>query len=205
MNDSETPAPSSGSPETRGRASAASASAALVVGVLVGFIVGYFAGGAGRPAGSSSSSLSSSASGAPDAPGAGRIESLRTEIQRDPENPKLWAALGNAYYDREDWDQAVESYRKALRKAPKDASILSDLGAAYRNRGEFKRALASFEKARAADPDHWQALLNIVLVHTFDTKNADAAQRGFDELKRRYPDIPNIDRIQEQISRLRAS
>lgn len=204
MNDSESPAPAPVSPASLPSRGIASAAAALVVGALVGFIVGYFAGGAGRPSGSSPSSAPQAA-GSPDAPGAGRVESLRGEIQRDPENPKLWAALGNAYYDREDWDQAVESYRKALRKAPKDASVLSDLGAAYRNRGEFKRALASFEKARAADPDHWQALLNIVLVHTFDTKNADAAQRGFDELKRRYPDIPNIDRIQEQISRLRAS
>ena len=32
-----------------------------------------------------------------------------------------------------------------------------------------------------------------------------AAQRWFDELKRRYPEIPDLDRIQERISSLRAS
>jgi Flp pilus assembly protein TadD len=125
-------------------------------------------------------------------------------VARDPENPKLLAALGNANYDREDWDGAIEAYRKALRKAPKDANILSDLGAAYRNRGDFKEAIASFQKARAADGDHWQSLLNLVLVNAFDVRDAGAAQRHLDELKRRYPEIPNTDRIQEQISRLRA-
>lgn len=181
-------------PNARGRLAAAFP---LFVGLLLGFIGGYFAGGAGQ-----AGSARSSGAGAPVAGGA--VESLRAEITRDPENPRLWTALGNAYYDAEDWDHAVEAYEKALRKAPKAAALLSDLGAAYRNRGEFRRAISTFERARAADPNHWQALLNMVLVQAFDSKDAAAAQRGLDELKRRYPDIPNTDRLQAQISRLRA-
>lgn len=177
----------------------ASALPALFAGALVGFIVGYFAGGGGRPSGSPAAGKSATA-----APAGDRIAGLQGEIARDPENPKLWAALGNAWYDREDWDHAVEAYRKALRKAPKDASVLSDLGAAYRNQGDFRQAIASFEKARAADSEHWQALLNLVLINAYDVRDAAAAQRHLDELKRRYPEIPNVDRIQEQISRLRA-
>ncbi len=182
----------------------AAAIAPLFVGVLLGFIGGYFAAGGGRP-GLSGAGMSSSAVVPAGSAGRGRIEGLRAELLRDPENPKLWTAVANAYYDREDWDHAVEAYQQALRKAPKDAAVLSDLGAAFRNRGEFQRSLASFEKSRQADPEHWQALLNIVLVDTFDRKDAAGAQKAFDELKRRYPDIPNIDKIQEQISRLRAS
>ncbi len=182
-------------PAPRGRLAAAFAP--LFVGLLLGFIGGYFAGGAGQPAAPRSANAGSSAAG-------GTLESLRAEIARDPENPRLWTALGNASYDAEDWDHAIEAYEKAIRKAPKDAAVLSDLGAAYRNRGEFRRAISTFERARAADPNHWQALLNLVLVQAFDTKDAAAAQRGLDELKRRYPDIPNTDRLQEQISRVRA-
>lgn len=193
MSDPLPPTPVAVSP--RGRL--ATAFAPLFVGLLLGFIGGYFAGGAGQPAGARP------ASGAGALPG-GPAESLRAEITRDPENPRLWTALGNASYDAEDWDQAVDAYEKALRKAPKDAALLSDLGAAYRNRGEFRRAVATFERARAADPAQWQALLNLVLIHAFDEKDAAAAQRALDELRRRHPDIPNTDRIQEQISRLRA-
>ncbi|MEP6767053.1 MAG: tetratricopeptide repeat protein [Acidobacteriota bacterium] len=193
MSDPLPPMPVAASPKGR----LATVFAPLFVGLLLGFIGGYFAGGAGQPTGARP------ASGAGVSPG-GPAESLRAEITRDPENPRLWTALGNASYDAEDWDQAVDAYEKALRKAPKDAALLSDLGAAYRNRGELRRAVATFERARAADPAQWQALLNLVLIHAFDEKDAAAAQRALDELKRRYPDIPNTDRIQEQISRLRA-
>ncbi|MDQ2871463.1 MAG: tetratricopeptide repeat protein [Acidobacteriota bacterium] len=195
MSEPGTPAPLAA--VSRGRL--ASAFAPLFVGLLLGFIGGYFAGGAGQPPGAGPLGPSASVAAA-----GGAADSLRAEIARDPENPRLWTALGNAYYDAEDWDQAVNAYEKALRKSPKDGALLSDLAAAYRNRGEFRRAIATFERARAADPAQWQALLNLVLIHAFDEKDAAAAQRALDELKRRYPDIPNTDRIQEQISRLRA-
>jgi tetratricopeptide (TPR) repeat protein len=173
---------------------------ALFMGVLLGFIVGYFAAGGGRPAGSSAAAEGSATS----AEARGSLESLLAELQRDPQNPTRLVAVANAYYDREDWDRAIEEYEKAIRKGAKEAAVYSDLGAAFRNRGDFRRAIASFEKARQADPTHWQSLLNIVLVEAFDAKDPSAAQKSLDELKRRYPDIPNLDRLQEQISRLRA-
>jgi len=169
----------------------------LLVGALVGFAGGYFAAGGGRPStGHSASSGAGTQSG--------RIGEIQQAVDRDPENPELLTALGNAYYDEDDWDRAIASYEKARRKAPKDANLLSDLGAAYRNRGEFDLAVAYFRKARENDPDHWQSLLNQVLVEAFDRKDPAAAQRAFDELKQRYPDVPNLDRIQSQISSLRA-
>jgi cytochrome c-type biogenesis protein CcmH/NrfG len=170
----------------------------LLVGVLLGFIAGYFAGGGGRPG------PASVPQGAPAGAQDGTAE-IRNALQKDPENPRLLTALGNALYDRQDWDGAVKAYEKARRKAPSDPNLLSDLGAAYRNRGEFKRAAACFEKARAADPEHWQSLLNLVLIDAFDTRNAAAAKRHFEELKRRYPEIPNLDRIEKQIASLKGA
>ncbi|HEY1251249.1 MAG TPA: tetratricopeptide repeat protein [Thermoanaerobaculia bacterium] len=171
----------------------------LLVGALVGFAAGYFAAGGGRP----STGHAASSSGA--AGSSGRVAEIQQAVDRDPENPELLTALGNAYYDEDDWDRAIASYEKARRKAPKDPNLLSDLGAAYRNRGEFDLAVAYFKKARENDPDHWQSLLNLVLVEAFDRKNPAAAQHAFDELKQRYPDVPNLDRIQSQISSLRAA
>jgi tetratricopeptide (TPR) repeat protein len=163
----------------------------LLVGALLGFIGGYFAAGGGRP------TAVTSGPGAP-AEG-GRIAEIERALERDPENPRLWTELGNVSYDREDWGAAIHAYEKALRKAPKDPNVLSDLGAAYRNRGEFRRAVALFTRAREADPDHWQSLLNLVLIYAFDQRDAPAARRAFDELKRRYPDIPNLDRLEKQV------
>ena len=168
----------------------------FAVGILLGFIGGYFAGGGGRPGGAPGAAAAS-------ASGGDRIAEIRRSLERDQENPRLWSELGNAYYDREDWGHAIGAYEKALRKAPNDPNVLSDLGAAYRNRGEFKRAVALFTKARAADPDHWQSLLNLVLLYAFDLRDDASARRAFEELKRRYPDIPNLDRLQQQIDTLK--
>ncbi|HKD18973.1 MAG TPA: tetratricopeptide repeat protein [Thermoanaerobaculia bacterium] len=173
--------------------SAAQAAVFLLVGGLVGFGAGYFAGGGGRPA-----AVPPAAAAAGD-----RVGELVRSLERDPENPEILTALGNAYYDREDWDHAIEAYEKARRKAPKNPNLLSDLGAAHRNRGEFDLAVAFFQKARQADPDHWQSLLNWLLVEAYDRRDPRAAQPLYDQLKRRYPDIPQIERIQEQITTLR--
>lgn len=173
---------------------------ALFLGGLLGFIGGYFVAGGGRPV-----PQPTAAARASDSPGTGdRVADLSAAIERDPESPKLWRALGNARYDREEWDLAIEAYEKARREAPTDADLLSDLGAAYRNGGAFRRAIHFFEAAREANPDHWQSLLNLTLLHAFDTRDAAAAERHLQELKRRFPEIPRLDRIEQRISSLRA-
>jgi cytochrome c-type biogenesis protein CcmH/NrfG len=166
----------------------------LLMGGLLGFIGGYFAGGGGHPADATSPATPEG--------GGDRVAQLRKELERDPQNPKLWAALGNRYYDREDWTHAIEAYERSLRKAGKDPNVLSDLAAAYRNRGEFRRAIGLFQRAREADPDHWQSLLNLVLITAFDTRDAAAARRHLEELKRRFPEMPNLERLEQQISSL---
>lgn len=172
----------------------------LLVGALLGFIGGYFAAGGGRPAGTSAPA----ASPAPAGEQGDAIAEVKRAIEKDPQNPKLLTSLGNAYYDRGEWERAAEAYERARRRAPNDVNVLSDLGVAYRNEGEFKRAAAMFRKAREINPDHWQSLLNLVLLDTFDRHDAAAAQREFDDLKRRFPEIPNLDRLQQQITKLRA-
>jgi tetratricopeptide (TPR) repeat protein len=171
----------------------------LLVGTLVGFAAGYFAAGGGRPGGSGAKP-----GAAAEAPTGDRLADLTKAVARDPENPELLMDLGNLYYDREDWDKAITMYEKARRKAPKNANLLSDLGSAHRNRGEFDLAVAYFQKARESDSNHWQSLLNRVLVEAFDRKDGKEAQRAFDDLKQRFPEIPQFDKIQAQISSLRA-
>ncbi|MDQ5871626.1 MAG: tetratricopeptide repeat protein [Acidobacteriota bacterium] len=171
----------------------------LLVGALLGFIGGYFAAGGGRP---SASSPGAETSGGGER---GRLDELQKAVERDPENPELLTALGNAWFDREEWDRAIAAYEKARRKAPENPNLLSDLGAAYRNRGKLARAVSLFERARKSDPNHWQSLLNLVLIHAYDLKDPAGAQRWFEELKRRYPEIPDLDRIQARISGLRTS
>jgi tetratricopeptide (TPR) repeat protein len=180
---------------TRGRGRAF---VALLIGALIGFAAGYFAGGGGRPGGAPASASRGGG------PASGLLADAEAAVSRDPENPELLRRLGNLHYDREEWDAAIAAYEKARRKASKDADLLSDLGAAHRNRGELKLAVSYFRKAREIQPEHWQALINEVLVEAFDRKDPDAAQKIYDELKKRHPEIPQIDRIQDQISKIRS-
>lgn len=182
----------SGGPPRRGQAAVA-----LLVGAMIGFAAGYFAGGGGRPGAPGGSRASAAA-------GSGPLGDAEAALAKDPENPDLLKRVGNLHYDREEWDAAVAAYEKARRKASKNADLLSDLGAAYRNRGQLKLAVSYFRKAREIQPDHWQSLVNEVLVEAFDRKDGAAAQKAFDELKRRHPQIPQLDRIQDQISKVRA-
>jgi Flp pilus assembly protein TadD len=180
---------------TEQRTSIARTGIPVAVGALLGFIAGYFAGGGGRPP---AAAVEASAQGGD------RLAQVRLALDKDAENPKLLGDLGNLYYDREDWDRAIAAYQKARRKAPKDPNLLSDLGAAYRNRGEFRMAESFFARAREADPDHWQSLVNLTLLSAYDTRDPAAAKRHLEELKRRFPGIPNLDRVEKQISSLSA-
>ena len=191
--------------ETPGKSVTLRIVVALLVGALVGFSAGYFAGGGGRPARDGAGLAGASASASDRrAGGEGRFAELTRAVDRDPENPELLTALGNYHYDREEWASAIAAYEKARRKAPKDPALLSDLGAAHRNAGEFELAVAYFQKAREANSEHWQALLNWTLVEAYDRRNPAEAQRLFDELQKQHPEIQHLDRIQAQISSLRA-
>jgi hypothetical protein len=44
--------------------------------------------------------------------------------------------------------------------------------------------------------------LNLVLIEAFDLRDAEASRRRFEELKRRFSDMPNLDRIEKQIKSL---
>jgi tetratricopeptide (TPR) repeat protein len=163
------------------------------VGILLGFIGGYFAGGGGRP-------VSASAAPVARAGDQDRAGEIQTALLKDPENPNLLTALGNTLYDREDWDGAVKAYEKARRKAGSDPNLLSDLGSAYRNRGEFKRAIACFEKARSADLDHWQSPAES---RSDQRIRRDSQVRTPLRDEGRYPEIPNLDRVEKQIASLK--
>ncbi len=63
----------------------------------------------------------------------GQLEDVvaQTEEMRDTDDPELRAQaqynLGNAYFDAQQWQQAVEAYQKALRENPNDSDAKHNL------------------------------------------------------------------------------
>jgi tetratricopeptide (TPR) repeat protein len=134
----------------------------LLVGALLGFIGGYFAGGGGRPAPAAEASSP--------AAGGDRLVQARKAVEKDPQNPKLLTELGNLCYDRDDWDGAIQAYEKARRKAASDPNLLPTWGGLPQPPATSRGG--RLLRRRAADADHWQSLLNLVLVWAFDGRAA---------------------------------
>jgi tetratricopeptide (TPR) repeat protein len=79
------------------------------------------------------------------------IEVLRALAAADPEDPLVWANLGNTLRVAGEPEAAVEAYRKAEELNPYDAAIVSDHGLALSGAGRRDEALAAFERAAELD------------------------------------------------------
>ncbi len=81
-----------------------------------------------------------------------RIESLKSRLFDDPENAQLLAALGDAYFESERYQEAIKIYDKVVKIDPKNADCLNDRGLAYFYLGNNDAALESIDAAISADP-----------------------------------------------------
>ncbi|MDD2965881.1 MAG: tetratricopeptide repeat protein [Desulfovibrionaceae bacterium] len=97
-----------------------------------------------------------------------RIEELHIALRQNPHNAKLWAALGNMYFDTEKPHDAVRAYTRSLTLQPKNPDVLTDLGIMYRSLGLYALAVQSFMRAIRIQPSHENALFNLGLVQYFD-------------------------------------
>lgn len=115
----------------------------------------------------------------------GRIESLKAQLQKNPDNGNAWIQLGNAYFDSDRYQLSIEAYTKALKIYPNNANVITDMGVMYRRSGQPEKAIEAFDRAIAADPKHETSRMNkgIVLLYDMnDTKRAVAAWEGLLEI-----------------------
>jgi len=89
---------------------------------------------------------------------AGQIEE---QIRQHPENPKLYVALGLAFWRQNDFPRALEAFQRAVKLGPKSADAHNWLGVATLEKGDFTGAIAEFRKAIALDPKYTRAYANL--------------------------------------------
>lgn len=148
--------------------------------------------------------LPGSGGGSPSLPSADpavrqRVRDLEEAVGKDPKNYDLLVQLGNAAYDADDPRQAVDAYERALRIRDGDPNVLTDLGVSYRNLGDSDKALASFGRAAKADPKHWQAVFNQIIVYGVDKGDAKKAKELLKQLRKEHPEIPSLDKLEGMI------
>jgi tetratricopeptide (TPR) repeat protein len=191
----------------------------LAIGLMVGLAVGYVlaerqpvppakAMQAATPASAAEGSLPEGHPPIDNSAGASnqRLQQQLSEIQTllasNPDDPGLLTAMGNVYFDAEQWQDARVWYERSLQVAAGDGNVMTDLAVVYRNLTQPQRAIELLQQVVDADPEHWQAWYNMVVVLHFDLHRHDEAAtalRRLQALKQQNPSIPDLSGLESEV------
>jgi len=121
------------------------------------------------------------------------------KAKSDPKDFQSKMMLGNIYYDKGDFSEAIPWYEEALKLQPGNTDILVDLGVCFREMKAYNRALELFEQALTIDPVKKQALHNRVVVYGMDLKQRDKADQALKAFEKAYPGDPAIQQLKDAL------
>jgi tetratricopeptide (TPR) repeat protein len=109
----------------------------------------------------------------------GRLDDAVTERKKatdlEPASPLLSSALGEAYYQKRQFDLTIAQNRTSLDLDPSYAIALN-LGRAYEQKQMYPQALQAFQQIRAAVPD--DPVLLALIGHTYAVSGKETDARG---------------------------
>lgn len=111
-----------------------------------------------------------------------KVNTLKAELLKNPENISVWVQLGHIYFDADQYIKAIDAYEKSLSLEPNNADVLTDLGIMYRRNGQPKKAIASFDKAIFTDSKHENSRFNKGIVLMNDIKDRKSALEVWESL-----------------------
>lgn len=76
-----------------------------------------------------------------------KLQQALDYIKKTPEKSIGWANLGDIYYGKKMYSDAIKSYQKAISIEPDKANLYNSLGVSYRLSGDKQNAYLSFKKA----------------------------------------------------------
>lgn len=76
-----------------------------------------------------------------------KLQQALDYIKKMPEKSVGWANLGDIYFNKKMYSEAIKSYQKATSIEPDKANLYNSLGASYRLSGDKQNAYLSFKKA----------------------------------------------------------
>lgn len=142
----------------------------------------------------------------------GKLDQAQRAFHRaheiDPENTKVLALLGLAYFRANQFAEARPIYEELVARAPDDASGQLNLGLVYLKLGEGDAAIEALEASRALDPSQGRAISYLGLAYARAGRYIDA-YRSFllagqnelaSEIEANLPATERV-RIQVQVAR----
>lgn len=106
------------------------------------------------------------------------------ELGADMNDPAALAALGDRYFESNNYGQAIEIYKKVIELKPDDIDTYNDLGLAYHYTRQSELAVSALKKGTEVMPSYQRIWLSLgfVLISTGANDEAEAALKKAAEL-----------------------
>ena len=174
-----------------------------VVTLVAGFVIGLLA--SEKTSGPGVSTTSGVPTGPPPMVNLQqKLGELKNIVAADPTNFQAWVALGNEYFDGNQFMDAIEAYDKALAIQPNSPDVLTDQGVMFKRLGWFDRAIQNFSKANELDPTHATSVYNLGVVYRYDLQDFAKAQAAWTRFLEINPTGPGSDRVRQDLESMRA-
>ncbi len=115
------------------------------------------------------------------------IASYQTAYNLNPDDIDIYLNLGNVFFEKGAYDNALIVYKKALESSPYNARIHCNLGYLYWGKGNIDEAIKEYEKAIKYDNTYDIAYNNLGVIYLDDLGRVQKAIDLFESAKKYNP------------------
>jgi len=120
---------------------------------------------------------------------------LLAAIKANPRDTGALTELGNLYYDRKQYKEAIEYYRRAADVDSRNPDLLTDLGTALWYSGSADKAIVEYNKALALRPEYPATLMNLGIVRMDGLQDYKGAIAAWKKLLDANPSFAQRDKV----------
>lgn len=124
-----------------------------------------------------------------------QAEPLLAQLKAEPDSADLLAAIGNIYYDAQQYPTAIDYYRRCLKVQPSNASVRTDLATALWYIGNPDDAIAEFNRALNYEPNKPNTLFNLGIVKWQGKMDINGAVAAWQQLLDKNPNYEAKDKV----------
>jgi len=129
-----------------------------------------------------------------------QVAPLLEKLKSDPNNPDLLAAIGNIYYDAQQYRAAIDYYGRVLNAKPSESAVRTDMATAYWFMGDADTAISEFNRALTYAPNNPNTLFNLGIVKWQGKHDAIGALADWKKLLAANPNYEGRDKVEQMMA-----
>ncbi len=115
------------------------------------------------------------------------ISSYQNAYNLNPNDLDIYLNLGNVFFEKGSYDNALIVYKKALESSPHNARLHCNLGYLYWGKGNIEEAVKEYEKAIKYDNTYDIAYNNLGVIYLDDLGRVQKAIELFEQARKNNP------------------